>query len=261
MNLLEKYSGITDDIANIEFFGRKYRGVIYNVLDPVFSDEESLKKKLSNAKQSFGQDISPDEKILMLIDKTLFGSAKDGIIFSDRKIYYKELFEKPNVIRYEDIDRIVVSEKDTSLYLILGDEKKSISYFDFNSFIIAETLARMIIGSSYLIRAENEGVEIENVEDFIWDVRWSNVEFEFEETTSKFEEFLNKHGDTLIELVKKAGINFLINTLNNDKVWDTKLNKLYDLFPAPFRLIISRDRFKGFILENRDSFVSRLGEK
>ncbi|OOR98955.1 hypothetical protein B0187_06750 [Haemophilus paracuniculus] len=266
MNLLEKYPDLKEHISFVGDVGSmQHGGTIYYFLDPFgvsLNYEEIFEKKANNAKQSFGKDISSDEKLLILIDTTAFGSAKDGIIFSDRKIYYKELFEKPNVIRYEDIDRIVVSRKDKKLIFFIGEEKKSISYSSFDSFLLIQNLIQFIIGTSYLIRAENEGVEIENVSDFIWDSYWSNVEYEGEEETSKFEEFLDKHEDKLRELIEKAGINDLLyNAFNNDEKWDVGLDKLYELLPTPIRLVISRDKFKGFILENRDLFAHKFGAK
>lgn len=264
MNLLEKYPELKEEIDTVGTVGSvRYSGTINYFLDPFgvdFDYEEIFEKKANNAKHSFGKNIESDETLLILIDTTAFGSAKDGIIFSDRKIHYKEFLGKIGVIPYEAIDNIIVSRKDNKLHFILGGDREIISFSDIDDFVILNCLTRFIIGSSYLIRAEKEGIEIEDVNDFIWDAYFNNVSFEGEKQTSKFEEFLEKHEDKLRELIEKAGINdFLYNTLTDDEKWSAGVDRLYDLLPTPMRLVISRDKFKGFILENKTLFVRRLG--
>ena len=68
-----------------------------------FIFEQISDKKLENAKSSFGQLISSDEKIVLLYDDTMFGGAKDGIILTTKRLYGKNIFESPNVVALEDI--------------------------------------------------------------------------------------------------------------------------------------------------------------
>ena len=51
-------------------------------------------KKLSNALGSIAKGISADD-VLILIDATIFGSAKDGIVVTETDIYFKEAFTEP----------------------------------------------------------------------------------------------------------------------------------------------------------------------
>jgi len=57
-------------------------------------------KKFKNAK-----DIHPldNEEILLIYDDTLFGSAKDGIIFTDKAIYWREMLGDPQKLTYSEM--------------------------------------------------------------------------------------------------------------------------------------------------------------
>lgn len=256
MNLLEKYPAIKfqlDSVGNIGSFNNK--GTIYYFLDSL---EEIPEKKVNNSKKSIGKHLSSDEIIFLLFDDTLFGSATDGTIFTNRNIHVKGLFEEAEVIPYEEIDSISVSRKNGKLHLSLGDKTKVIGASGVTDFMTLFSLSQFIIGMSYLIRANNEGIEVENAEEFIFDAYCNNVKFEGE--PDKFEEFLNKHQDTIRDLVEKLGINDLLVKLEeDDESWNIVIDKLYELLPAPVRLVISRDKLRSFVLENKNTFLKRLG--
>lgn len=68
-------------------------------------------KKLTNAIQSYGNSIEK-ENVLGLIDTTVLGSAKEGIIFTNAGICIKEPFTKSVYISYDDIERVSVFDVD-----------------------------------------------------------------------------------------------------------------------------------------------------
>lgn len=59
-------------------------------------------KKLNNAMKSFGYLGSPTT-VIALFDNTLFGSAKEGLLFSGEKVIYKEIFTDPVSVSYNTI--------------------------------------------------------------------------------------------------------------------------------------------------------------
>jgi hypothetical protein len=59
-------------------------------------------KKMKNALESYAPDITPDD-VLVLIDITTFGGAKDGLILTKDKIYLKELYQDPQHFALADV--------------------------------------------------------------------------------------------------------------------------------------------------------------
>jgi len=62
-------------------------------------------KKLNNAMKSFGYTGSP-ASVIALFDNTLFGSGKEGLLFSGEKVIYKEIFTDPVSVSYNTISTV-----------------------------------------------------------------------------------------------------------------------------------------------------------
>ncbi|MEM9994418.1 MAG: molecular chaperone DnaJ [Acinetobacter pittii] len=87
-------------------------------------------KKLQGAMSYLSQGIHPDD-ILMLIDDTVFGSAKVGMCLTAKGIFYKASFEDEQAYLFEHIQRV---EADigmiTSSILINGQDELNFSQLD-----------------------------------------------------------------------------------------------------------------------------------
>ena len=73
---------------------------------PVAGDKKS-DKKLAKCLKSY--EVKDGEKVLFVLDDTVFGSATDGILFTERAIYVKKLADSPQRTAYFQI-------RDTSVY-------------------------------------------------------------------------------------------------------------------------------------------------
>lgn len=73
-------------------------------------------KKLNNAIKSFGYQGSPSN-VVALFDTTLFGSGKDGLLFTGEQVIYRASFSEPVSIFYESIVNAAYVEK------LVGDKK------------------------------------------------------------------------------------------------------------------------------------------
>jgi ribosomal protein L37E len=60
----------------------------HEILVPGYGDFKLNSDKLKTAINSFAKNIADDETILMQIDETLFGSGDDGMIATDKKLYF-----------------------------------------------------------------------------------------------------------------------------------------------------------------------------
>lgn len=87
-------------------------------------------KKLQGAMSYLPHGVSPND-VLMLIDDTVFGSAKVGMCLTAKGIFYKESFEDEQAYLFEHIQRI---EADigilTSSILINGQDELNFSQLD-----------------------------------------------------------------------------------------------------------------------------------
>ena len=59
-------------------------------------------KSKSNVLKHFVKPLSKDETILLIFDTTMFGSGKNGMVFTDEAVYYKEILEDTAVAKYTD---------------------------------------------------------------------------------------------------------------------------------------------------------------
>lgn len=69
-------------------------------------------KKLNNAIKVFGYMGSP-ASVIALFDNTLFGSAKEGLLFSGEKVIYKAMLTEPVSVSYNAISSVELVETPT----------------------------------------------------------------------------------------------------------------------------------------------------
>lgn len=65
-------------------------------LERVYVRPHIPQKKLSAALESYGANMSADE-VLVLIDDTLFGGAKEGVLMGESKLAVKMVFDTPRL--------------------------------------------------------------------------------------------------------------------------------------------------------------------
>ncbi|WP_202866390.1 hypothetical protein [Cohnella sp. AR92] len=66
------------------------------------NENEKAAKKFRNAREAYAF-LKPDETPILLFDNTAFGSAKDGFLVTDRRIYIHNMLQKPAQIDIADI--------------------------------------------------------------------------------------------------------------------------------------------------------------
>jgi formylglycine-generating enzyme required for sulfatase activity len=70
--------------------------------DSVFVGDDIPWDKLSKATDSYGEGALDDD-VFLLIDTTAFGSAEEGLLLSTKKLYVREVDQKPKAIALEEI--------------------------------------------------------------------------------------------------------------------------------------------------------------
>lgn len=76
--------------------------------DKIYFHPNLPKKKLKNAITSYAE-IGEEEVPLLLIDDTIFGSAKDGVLITDKAMYFKGSFESGKVFYFQTITSLTLS--------------------------------------------------------------------------------------------------------------------------------------------------------
>ncbi|SDU31058.1 hypothetical protein [Geopseudomonas guangdongensis] len=79
-------------------------------VDKVFVAPNIPPSKLYAAINSYGNDIKP-EQVLVLVDDTVFGSAKDGLVITDSVIAMKFMMESPKVFHWKFLESVVVAKR------------------------------------------------------------------------------------------------------------------------------------------------------
>lgn len=84
----------------------------------VFYPNQSDKgdKKINNVLETYVE-LGEGEIIIMGYDDTVFGSAKDGFVLTNKGMYVKKIMQKTSRILYEDIDEVVLKGFSKSLYV------------------------------------------------------------------------------------------------------------------------------------------------
>lgn len=127
----EQYNMERETCTDIRVLFNKYYKDI-----PVYSSSFYIKgaipsKKLCAAISKYASGVDSDS-IIGLYDTTVFGSAKEGYLFTDKEIYYKDAtMNRSDVIVYNDISDLIVVEKgvrdcDNILYITLMNGEKKI---------------------------------------------------------------------------------------------------------------------------------------
>lgn len=113
----------------------KYKSKISD--DRIYFSPEIPEKKLNNAIAEFARGESP-ESVLVLIDDSLFGSAKEGLLLSETSIYIKSLMEKEKNLLLENVEKVSLNKGLINYSIVINDaftlessmaSKQSISKF------------------------------------------------------------------------------------------------------------------------------------
>ena len=77
----------------------------------------AFEKKIKKAIAAYAP-ISSTETPMLMEDFTLFGSAKEGFVWTNEKIYIKEMFEPKVSFSFYDVKEVRCTEKSNALYYI-----------------------------------------------------------------------------------------------------------------------------------------------
>ncbi|MEA3290079.1 MAG: hypothetical protein U9Q04_07865 [Campylobacterota bacterium] len=122
---------------------------------------EKKMKKLHNAKDEYAS-YSYDEEPLFLLDDTDFGSGDDGIVIATKTIYWKNTFDDPKLIKFEDINSCELIREggdsffDDSGIIKINDTEITMGYFKNTTGMIVDIINKLLeFYKEYIIKDKN----------------------------------------------------------------------------------------------------------
>jgi len=88
----------------------------------IFVHPNIPRDKLAGAMSYVGNSVSPNE-IVLVLDDTVFGSAKDGLALTDTTLYVREKFSEPVQYDFADISSITLRNEFFSQVLYVDDAR------------------------------------------------------------------------------------------------------------------------------------------
>lgn len=211
--------------------------VIASKKDSVFSKsffvrENISEKKLNNAISSYAQDVLP-ERVILIVDTTLFGSAKEGWLFSLDACYIK-MDEIKAKISYEEIQDVKYAKEE---YV---DKKGKVKTKEFVSILLKN-------GEEITIPPFIECKSLEELRSLLLELKEAYIKAD----TTKISEKLPL--EDMPSEVKKAYVKIILNFALED---DNKIDKteMREILSLIYRLKFnSQDRFELY------SYMSQEG--
>lgn len=114
-----KLAAIKDSAGNQELSAEQVDSIVQMTLslgerlglERVYVRPHIPQKKLSAALESYGANMSADE-VVVLIDDTLFGGAKEGVLMGESKLAVKMVFDMPRLFFWRHLDSLAVEKRD-----------------------------------------------------------------------------------------------------------------------------------------------------
>ncbi len=172
--------------------------------DKVYIAPDIPEKKLNNAILSIAEGVNP-QYVLAIIDTTLFGSAKEGIVFLGDRLFVRNTFEKTTMFNFSDIleAEYVCEESSKDNGKVVKSEK---------------VLLKLNDGIEQKLSLPSIGIKFEELANFINGIINEGVEEKVFETTSQTLPLSDMDNG-----VKSAYINIICNyAYSDDDVIDAK---------------------------------------
>lgn len=136
---------------------RKYADKIKTVYDFRIRGDIS-EKQLRNARDKFAPGLDEDY-VIGFYDTTIRGNGKNGYLFTDTKVYYLELLEKPKKLWYEDIRSMEITKNNKKdCNKVLHFELKNRDTFEWASCDINKTPLKQFFEEMIVLIEEEQSL-------------------------------------------------------------------------------------------------------
>lgn len=192
---------------------------------------EIPEKKLSNAINAFRFEGDP-QSVIGICDNTTFGSAKEGFLLTGAKLIYKEVFEDPVPLNYEEIESIQFEaqvernakgkEKKTG-YLQIKQKNGDSHEIKHASQVNLEKLAEILAGALTEFEKFDEQKQLQPIEDLAEELKVAyvkvvvNLAFDDDDNVddSEFAEILRLMTRLKLGVESRHAIRSYVSSVNN----------------------------------------------
>lgn len=251
-------------------------------LERVYVRPHIPQKKLSAALESYGANMGADE-VLVLIDDTLFGGAKEGVLMGERKLAIKMLLDTPRLFFWRHMDSLVVEKSDlfvnsrkVGTFTQVG-EKELGEFFS----VINEALsdARHGLAAQTVVTVAPPVLAVGAVKPKAEPALVDPVAKEvlalavIEETTpddlqkqvsGKDKLFgyvavaIERNKSQILPFIKDKTGEAYLSALRDDSNMEKLGSFIYALLPGVVRVAVKEETFVRFVLDNRNKLLDKL---
>ncbi len=250
-------------------------------LERVYVRPHIPQKKLSAALESYGANMSADE-VLVLIDDTLFGGAKEGVLMGESKLAIKMVFDSPRLFFWRHLDSLAVEKSDlfvnsrkVGAFTQVG-EKELGKFFS----VINEALgnARRGLASQPVVavappalavgatRPEADPALVEPADEILAlaVIEKTTPDDPQKKVSGKDKLFgyvavaIENNKSRILPFIKDKTGEASLAALRNDSNIEKLGSFIYALLPGFVRLALKEEVFVRFVLDNRNKLLDKL---
>lgn len=257
----------------------------------VFAHPHIPQKKLQAALASYGGNLVADD-VLVLLDDTLFGSAKEGLLFGRETLAMKMVFESPRVFFWRHFEAINVHKRELHINrrkigsLTQVGEKELGAFFDAINDALLGTLDVTAIAEPQIVApmvsktgdfsaldwdADEEqvaekttpepllvGREVVAKPERIETAQASNKSSTKDKLLGYIGSAIEQNKSKILPFVKEKTGTASLAALRNDENIEKVAGILYAFLPGFVRLALKEHVFVGFVLEHRTKILDKL---
>ena len=267
---------------------------LYEVGRKVVSDKVYVRphipaKKLQSAVNAYGNGLSPED-VIILVDDTAFGSAKDGILITDKSIYIKIFTESLRAYEWEAVESIDIEKRTiyingaASGKLVQATEKDIGQLFDkVEEFLAGQSHSGENKSLGQASTAQSEATlelsfDLEEVLPQANRLESGHEKGQVPVATNAASNAVDAEGDSqsnnkltgyvstlisdnklnIIPLLKQKAGDTSLAALQDDASIQRLSGYLYERLPSVVRLAVSEAAFNQFMLNNREKLLAKL---
>ncbi len=240
-------------------------------LERVYVRPHIPQKKLHAALESYGANMREDE-VLVLIDDTLFGGAKEGVLMGESKLALKMVFEAPRLFFWRHLEGLSVEKRDLYInarkvgsFTQVG-EKELGEFFSLIDQALADLRQASADDIPLPVSAAPEPVQAEEIFALavIADTDVQSPAEQQKKAGAKDKLLgyvavaIEQNKPKILPFLKEKTGEASLAALRDDANVEKLGGFIYAFLPGVVRLALKEETFVRFVLENRNKLLDKL---
>lgn len=251
-------------------------------LERVYVRPHIPQKKLSAALESYGANMSAEE-VLVLIDDTLFGGAKEGVLMGKSKLAVKMLLDTPRLFFWRHLNSLAVEKNDLFInshqvgtFTQVGEKELGEFFSVINEAlsdarrgvaaqpVVAVAPPALVVGSA---KPDTDPALVKPVEEEILALAVTEdttLDHPQKKVSGKDKLFgyvavaIEQNKSQILPFIKDKTGEASLAALRDDGNIEKLGSFIYALLPGVVRLAVKEETFVRFVLDNRNKLLDKL---